>query len=263
MAGVVEISEQWKELVRSLGTEQLVNAIYVAMDDFQARDGDTIPPKLWSQIGERCAAYKNPFVRDGSGSGSSAGEVVERIKSKLEVREEGGGRPGSDSSEDAVVELLRELQSVPMTFQTLEATNIGKTISGLRKHSSEQVRDLATALYKNWKALVNEHLSSSKPPVPNKTASAPAADHVNVNAAASTKPAREAVTKTPRNKRKEAPPEMEEAKLEAARKKPKGRYRDAKKGDKIQMVNAPGKAKQRPGVAVRQSRAPVRSSLRA
>uniref|UniRef100_A0A0E0EWA3 TFIIS N-terminal domain-containing protein n=1 Tax=Oryza meridionalis TaxID=40149 RepID=A0A0E0EWA3_9ORYZ len=297
MAGDGEaIPEAWKELVRSLGTEQLVGAIYVALDDFNARERDTIPPELWRRLGDRSAAYKNPFASDG-GSSSGPGEV-ERIKVKLVAvgGEDGGGGGGtsSDSSEEAVVDLLRDLQAVPMTFETLEASKIGKTISGLRKHSSEKVRGLAAALYKSWKAIVDEHLSrsSSKPPTPTKIASAPAAaDHAkkaNTAAAASaptkTAPALAAASapKTAAcNKRKEAPapPEMDEAKLEAARKKLRERYTEeetAKKQRKIQIINsAPGKAKQRPaaveqrrrvvvrdtGVAMA-SRAPVRSSLR-
>uniref|UniRef100_A0A0E0M619 TFIIS N-terminal domain-containing protein n=1 Tax=Oryza punctata TaxID=4537 RepID=A0A0E0M619_ORYPU len=330
MAGAVEaIPEAWKSLVRSLGTEQLVDAIYVALDDFNARERDnTIPAELWRRLGDRAAAYKNPFVGDGSGSVSSAGDgEVERIKIKLvAVGGEDGGRTSSDSSEDAVADLLRDLQAVPMTFETLEATKIGKTVSGLRKHSSEKVRGLAAALYKNWKALVDEHLSrsnSNKPPAPAKTASADgAADHAKANTAsahkpapaaaptktasaftaadhakkntsaadkpapaaaptknaaadhskkanmaAADKPATKAAPKTiASNKRKEAPAQ-EEAKLEAARKKLRERYKEeeaSKKQRKIQMINTPGDAKQRPVVVERRrvvamaNRAPVR-----
>ncbi|KAF0930946.1 hypothetical protein E2562_038265 [Oryza meyeriana var. granulata] len=210
-------------------------------------------------------------------------EEAEGIKSKPEGGED-GGRPSSSPSEEAVVELLRALQAVPMTFQTLEATMIGKTISGLRKHSSEQVCDLAAALYKNWKALVNEHLarsSSSKPPAPTKTASALAAVHQakKANTAAAHRPVPAAAPKTTAcNKRKDETtlPDMDEAKLDAARKKLKERYREvetAKTQRKIQMINAPGKARQLPVVVERQrvvrdtvvgvaSRAPVRPSLR-
>uniref|UniRef100_A0A0D3HBS0 TFIIS N-terminal domain-containing protein n=1 Tax=Oryza barthii TaxID=65489 RepID=A0A0D3HBS0_9ORYZ len=243
MAGDGEaIPEAWKELVRSLGTEQLVGAIYVALDDFNARERDTIPPELWRRLGDRSAAYRNPFVSDGgSSSGSGSGEV-ERIKVKLVAT-------AADSSEDAVVDLLRDLQAVPMTFETLEASKIGKTISGLRKHSSsEKVRRLAAALYKSWKAIVDEHLSrsSSKPPTPTKTASAPAAaDHAKKTRQRLATPA--AAPKTAAcSKRKEAPapPEMDEAKLEAARKKLRERYTEeetAKKQRKIQIINnAPG-----------------------
>uniref|UniRef100_A0A0E0M6J7 TFIIS N-terminal domain-containing protein n=1 Tax=Oryza punctata TaxID=4537 RepID=A0A0E0M6J7_ORYPU len=197
---------------------------------------------------------------------------------------EDGGNPRSDSSVEAVIELLRALQALPMPFETLEASKIGKTISGLRKHSSEQVRDLAAALYKNWKALVDEHLTR-KPPAPTKTASAlVVADHANnasMATAAAHKPAPAATPrKTACNKRKEAPaalpPEMDEVtKLEAARKKLRERYREeemAKKQGKIQMINAPppGKAKQRPAVVERRgvvrrtvaSHAPVAASVR-
>uniref|UniRef100_A0A0E0QXK7 TFIIS N-terminal domain-containing protein n=1 Tax=Oryza rufipogon TaxID=4529 RepID=A0A0E0QXK7_ORYRU len=272
--GEAILEERWKELVRSLGTEQLVDAIYVAIDDLSARERDTISPELWRRLGDRRAAYKNPFARDGLGSGCSAGEdEVEKIKTKLvAVVGEDGGNPRSDSSSsEAVVELLRALQAVLMTFETLEASKIGKAISGLRKHSSEQVRDLAAALYKSWKALVDEHLTRKPPAPPTKTASAlGAADHANkANTAAPRKAAC--------NKRKEAPalaPEMDEAKLEAARKKLRERYRDeetAKKQRKIQVIDAPGKARERPAVVERRgvvrrtvaSHAPVAAFVRA
>uniref|UniRef100_A0A0E0B911 TFIIS N-terminal domain-containing protein n=1 Tax=Oryza glumipatula TaxID=40148 RepID=A0A0E0B911_9ORYZ len=265
-AGGEAIPERWKEL--------LVDAIYVAIDDLSARERDTISPELWRRLGDRRAAYKNPFARDGMGSDCSAGEdEVERIKTKLvAVVGEDGGNPRSDpSSEEAVVELLRALQAVPMAFETLEASKIGKAISGLRKHSSEQVRDLAAALYKNWKALVHEHLTRKPPAPPTKTASAlGAADQANkANTAAPRKAAG--------NKHKEAPalpPEMDEAKLEAARKKLRERYRDeetAKKQRKIQVIDAPGKVQQRPTVVERRgvvrrtvaSHAPVAAFVRA
>uniref|UniRef100_A0A0E0EWM0 TFIIS N-terminal domain-containing protein n=1 Tax=Oryza meridionalis TaxID=40149 RepID=A0A0E0EWM0_9ORYZ len=147
-----------------------------------------------------------------------------------------------------VVELLRALQTVTMTFQTLEASKIGKTISGLRKHSSEQVRNLATALYKNWKALVDEHLTRKPPAPPTKTASAlAAADRAKKENTppAAQKPAPTAPPKkTASNKREEAPALVDEAKLAAAKRKLQVGYEDAasaKKQRMIQVIDAPGK----------------------
>uniref|UniRef100_A0A0D3HCA7 TFIIS N-terminal domain-containing protein n=2 Tax=Oryza TaxID=4527 RepID=A0A0D3HCA7_9ORYZ len=177
---------------------------------------------------------------------SGSGEEVERIKSKLEIGEDGS--PTSNSSEKTVFELLRALQTVPMTFQTLEASKIGKTISGLRKHSLEQVRDLAAALYKNWKALVDEHLTRKPPAPPTKTASALAAadraKKANTPPAAQ-KPAPTAPPKkTASNKREEAPALVDEAKLAAAKRKLQEGYEDAasaKKQRMIQVIDAPRK----------------------
>uniref|UniRef100_A0A0E0M620 TFIIS N-terminal domain-containing protein n=1 Tax=Oryza punctata TaxID=4537 RepID=A0A0E0M620_ORYPU len=166
------------------------------------------------------------------------------------------GRPSSYSSEEAAVELLRVLQATPMTFETLEASKIGKTISGLRKHSSEKVRGLAAALYKNWKALVDEHLtkSSSKPPAPAKIALA-ASDHAKkADIAASHKPAPAPATKkTASNKHKEAPAHVDEAKLAAVKRKLQESYNEAasaKKQRMIQVIDTPKKVNRRPVAVV-------------
>uniref|UniRef100_A0A0E0B910 TFIIS N-terminal domain-containing protein n=1 Tax=Oryza glumipatula TaxID=40148 RepID=A0A0E0B910_9ORYZ len=210
-----------REMVRSMGAEQLDEAIGFATMELAGRD---IPFEDMFRLcdEQELRRAKKPVMAVVSGSG----EEVERIKSKLEIGED--GRPTSDSSEKTVVELLRALQTVTMTFQTLEASKIGKTISGLRKHSSEQVRDLAAALYKNWKALVDEHLTR-------KANTPPAAE----------KPAPTAPPKkTASNKREEAPALVDEAKLAAAKRKLQEGYDDAasaKKQRMIQVIDAPRK----------------------
>uniref|UniRef100_A0A0D9XI81 TFIIS N-terminal domain-containing protein n=1 Tax=Leersia perrieri TaxID=77586 RepID=A0A0D9XI81_9ORYZ len=259
------IPEAWKKLVRSLGSEQLVDAIYVAIDDLAARD--TIP----HEVLRRMAAVREQLP--------SVGEVeVATINTKLVAT--------AGSSEATVVELLRALRALPMTFETLEKTKIGKTITSLTKHSSEQVRGLAGELYKKWRPLVSEHLRSSSKPT-TKTSSAPLAVAAREPAASTTTAAiktvsnkstdsalaaaaRRAVQATvamkktaTNNKRKEAP-EMEEARLEAATKKLREGYREAetaKKERKIQIINAPPR-KVKPRFVVVERRAPVAASLR-
>ncbi|KAL5229547.1 hypothetical protein ABZP36_028323 [Zizania latifolia] len=262
------ILDGWKELVCSLGAEQLVNAIYVAIGELVARH--TIPDETWRRICAGAAAYRSdaePICQAGTGvdgaknpsmgDDGSAGEQVARIKSKLMGGED--GLPGSDS-EEAALELLRALRTVSMTFETLEATKIGRTICCLRKHTSEKVRDLATALYREWKALADEHLikcsssSSSKPPTPAKTVRPLAAD-AKANTAAARKPEPPTPKKTA-CKRKEAPVvlDRDEAKLAVARKNLKERYMEAettKKQRTIQVIDGPGKTKRRPVVVER------------
>ncbi|KAL5232017.1 hypothetical protein ABZP36_030793 [Zizania latifolia] len=160
-----------------------------------------IPDETWRRICAGAAAYRSdaaPICQAGTGDDGtknpsmgddgSAGEQVARIKSKLVGGED--GLPGSNS-EEVVLELLRALRTVPMTFETLEATKIGRTICGLRKHRSEKVRDLTRELYRAWKDLADEHLikctsSSSKPPSPAKTAH-PLAGDAKANTAAARK----------------------------------------------------------------------------
>jgi hypothetical protein len=90
---------------------------------------------------------------------SCSGDVVatvERIRRKL-AREKGN---------QAVMDLIRELQTVPMTYEALEATMIGRTVNGLRKTApSALARLLADTLYRQWKALADEwHVSRTTQP---------------------------------------------------------------------------------------------------
>jgi hypothetical protein len=95
-------------------------------------------------------------VHPEGGKGDDVLETVARIGSKL-ASEEGG--------ETVVVESLRELQGVHITFEALEATKIGRAVNALRKSApSEEARQLAAALYKGWKALANERFRSSRAP---------------------------------------------------------------------------------------------------
>ncbi|KAK3161521.1 hypothetical protein QOZ80_1BG0078150 [Eleusine coracana subsp. coracana] len=64
---------------------------------------------------------------------------------------------------EAVLESLRQLQAVPMTFHVLDATKVGRTVNALRKSApSEQARELAAKVYRRWRALADEHLRSSR-----------------------------------------------------------------------------------------------------
>ncbi|KXG22969.1 hypothetical protein SORBI_3008G036200, partial [Sorghum bicolor] len=82
-------------------------------------------------------------------------ETVARICGKLASEDDDGG------DQAVVVESLRELQDVHMTFEALEATKIGRAVNTLRKSAaSEQARRLAAALYTGWKALADERFRS-------------------------------------------------------------------------------------------------------
>ncbi|CAN6243651.1 unnamed protein product [Urochloa humidicola] len=100
-------------------------------------------------------------------------EKVARINGKLASEKDG----------EAVLESLRQLQAVPMTFEALETTKIGRAVNALRKSApSDQARGLAAALYRAWKALADEHFAARKvtaAPTGDATASADVAPKVN------------------------------------------------------------------------------------
>jgi hypothetical protein len=93
-------------------------------------------------------------VRPDHGGNGDVVATLERIGRKL-------ARKQADNQ--AVVDLIRELQAVPMTYEALEATMIGRTVNGLRKTApSALARLLADTLYRQWKALVDEWYATSK-----------------------------------------------------------------------------------------------------
>ncbi|AQK39272.1 hypothetical protein ZEAMMB73_Zm00001d023401 [Zea mays] len=97
-------------------------------------------------------------VRPDHGGNGDVVATLERIGRKL-------ARKQADNQ--AVVDLIRELQAVPMTYEALEATMIGRTVNGLRKTApSALARLLADTLYRQWKALAHEWHASSKTPTP-------------------------------------------------------------------------------------------------
>uniref|UniRef100_A0A0D9XI80 TFIIS N-terminal domain-containing protein n=1 Tax=Leersia perrieri TaxID=77586 RepID=A0A0D9XI80_9ORYZ len=219
-----------REMVRSMGAERLDAAIRFATFELVGRD------ILLHDLLRLCDHQDHR-------RGMAMAEAV-------------SAQPISDSSEESVIDLLRALQAVPMTFETLEKSKIGKTVTGLRKHPSEQVRSLAGELYNNWKAMVNDHLTSiriSKPSAPAPTKIAPALSSHHAKKAKTTaadKPAAAAAAKKKiaSNESKEAPVLVNEAKLAAAKRKLQEGYKEAasaKKQRMIQVIDAPRKTNRR------------------
>ncbi|CAO2185947.1 unnamed protein product [Urochloa humidicola] len=87
---------------------------------------------------------------------SDAGDILKKV---ARINAELTSQKGSE----AVLESLQQLQAVPMTFEALEATKVGRAVNALRKSApSEQARELAAALYRSWKALADEHFAARK-----------------------------------------------------------------------------------------------------
>jgi hypothetical protein len=108
-------------------------------------------------------------VRPDHGGNGDVVATVERISRRLAARKQ---------DNQAVVDLIRELQAVPMTYEALEATMIGRTVNGLRKTApSALARLLADTLYRQWKALADEwHASRTTQPQTTPTPALPEAD---------------------------------------------------------------------------------------
>lgn len=88
----------------------------------------------------------------------STEEEVMRIQKKLTKMSSGSG------GQDQALDLLKELQNLPITLDILTKTRIGMTVNELRKSSSDdEVISLAKTLIKNWKKFIsNTNTNSSK-----------------------------------------------------------------------------------------------------
>ncbi|XP_006897019.1 PREDICTED: transcription elongation factor A protein 2 [Elephantulus edwardii] len=63
---------------------------------------------------------------------------------------------GKGGTLEGVVDLLRQLKTMPMTLHLLQSTHIGMSVNALRKQSSdEEVIALAKSLIKSWKKLLD------------------------------------------------------------------------------------------------------------
>ncbi|MQM20715.1 hypothetical protein Taro_053743 [Colocasia esculenta] len=80
------------------------------------------------------------------------GEVL-RIKGILVNKEE--------ESAAQLFESLRRLQLMALSVEILKATEIGKAVNGLRKHSSKHIRQLVRMLIDGWKIMVDEWVNAT------------------------------------------------------------------------------------------------------
>lgn len=67
-----------------------------------------------------------------------------------------------EANEVSMLDSLARLKIMAMTVETLEATAIGKVVSGLKKHGSKQIRDLARTIVDGWKVMVDEYFVTQK-----------------------------------------------------------------------------------------------------
>ncbi|KAI3444300.1 hypothetical protein Pfo_000965 [Paulownia fortunei] len=80
------------------------------------------------------------------------GEVI-RIKEILDNNEE--------ESDALLFDSLRRLQLMPLSVETLKATDIGKSVNALRKHGSKEIRSLVRTLIEDWKVMVDSWVNAT------------------------------------------------------------------------------------------------------
>ncbi|GER47892.1 transcription elongation factor family protein [Striga asiatica] len=84
-------------------------------------------------------------------------------KNKKEILEIKTLLDDENQSEGCLIELLQRLVEMETTFQTLKDTDIGRHVSKLRKHSSNEVRRLVKFLVRKWKDIVDEWVKLNTP----------------------------------------------------------------------------------------------------
>ncbi|XP_078173333.1 transcription elongation factor (TFIIS) family protein [Carex rostrata] len=110
------------------------------------------------------------MVVSGSGGSNCSYDEVEAITEEIERDNETYGEvlrikeilhKKEEQSENTLFESLRRLQLMELSVTTLQATEIGKAVNGLRKHNSKQIRQLVRILIEGWKELVDEWVGST------------------------------------------------------------------------------------------------------
>ncbi|KAF8046525.1 hypothetical protein N665_3649s0003 [Sinapis alba] len=102
----------------------------------------------------------NDDEEEDDGFDPFAGLFDDEQKSVLEIKER---LEDPDLSEEALVELLQNLDDMEITFQALQETDIGRHVNKVRKHPSNDVRRLAKQLVKKWKETVDEWVKLNPP----------------------------------------------------------------------------------------------------
>ncbi|XP_075484768.1 putative mediator of RNA polymerase II transcription subunit 26c isoform X1 [Primulina tabacum] len=138
------------------------------------RDG--IIQKLYAPVFSKCQNCENHFFRGPKCNGTEPVShetqemSSEKMASKNEVQEEEEENgielreileiknllDSSTQSEGSLVGLLQRLVVMNITFKALKETDIGRQVTRLRKHSSDEVRRLVKILVRKWRDTVDE-----------------------------------------------------------------------------------------------------------
>ncbi|KAL1197064.1 putative mediator of RNA polymerase II transcription subunit 26b [Cardamine amara subsp. amara] len=67
-----------------------------------------------------------------------------------------------DEPNSVLLDSLRKLKLMSLNVDILKSTEIGKAVNGLRKHGSDNIRQLAKTLIAEWKELVDQWVNTTK-----------------------------------------------------------------------------------------------------
>ncbi|RID64024.1 hypothetical protein BRARA_E02985 [Brassica rapa] len=104
-------------------------------------------------------------VSDDSGGGGDDGEDEKKLNDGEIVGDEVVRirdilLNNDDESNSVLLRSLRKLESMSLSVDLLKDTEIGKAVNGLRRHGSDEIRELAKALFAEWKEMVDQWMNS-------------------------------------------------------------------------------------------------------
>ncbi|KAF0911937.1 hypothetical protein E2562_012752 [Oryza meyeriana var. granulata] len=121
-----------------------------------------LPPEGAGSVPSLCSSDRAEAITDDDGTAAAAGASGDchdhvaaeafRVKAALSNAQE--------KTEAELLELLRSLQQLEFTVDTIRVTEIGTAVKPLRKHSSKQIRQLVRSLIDGWKAIVNDWVNN-------------------------------------------------------------------------------------------------------
>ncbi|KAK6125196.1 hypothetical protein DH2020_041062 [Rehmannia glutinosa] len=152
MANTSSSLDKWREYFRSANSDIfdiIEHAIMVAASDcpydFKLKR-DRIAETLFACKVTKCFGCDRVELAVPNGDGLEKSE--DKYKSGIEA--------GADCYSDSLLfDSLRRLQLMPLSVETLKATEIGKSVNALRKHGSKEIRNLVRTLIEDWKIMVD------------------------------------------------------------------------------------------------------------
>ncbi|KAH0458817.1 hypothetical protein IEQ34_011631 [Dendrobium chrysotoxum] len=126
---------------------------------------DMIVEKLYTcQLSHNNGDHECPKEEKNSCNSGNSDENDQILGEVMRIKEVLSNTQVYESDSDSVFyESLRSLQMMQLSVEILKATEIGRTVSALRKHNSSQIRKLVRTLIDGWKMLVDEWVKSTAP----------------------------------------------------------------------------------------------------
>ncbi|XP_042510936.1 probable mediator of RNA polymerase II transcription subunit 26b [Macadamia integrifolia] len=120
----------------------------------ESDNDDDTEPSFPEENAEQINNIIDEIYRINRGGEIKIVEEVLRIKGIIEAK--------LDQSERKLLEPLRRLQLISISFDTLKKTRIGVSVKNLTKHNSKKIRDHAKSLITHWTKKVDQWLIEAK-----------------------------------------------------------------------------------------------------